>query len=66
MLARVREQVRPAGEIERVRVMLPVKPPLDATLSVELALVFASTVELVGLTVIVKSDCATSKTTLLI
>ncbi len=56
MLDGVRVQVRPvAGDIEDVRVTVPVNPLTGATVTVEVPVAPATTVTVVGLAVTVKS-----------
>jgi len=58
MLVGFKEQVRPVGTMS-VRLIVPVKPLIAATVIVEFASLFVSTVELVGLAVTLKSTPAT-------
>jgi len=58
MLVGLSEQIRPVGLVF-VRITLPVKPSIPATVIVELASLFANTVELVGFALMVKSTTVT-------
>ena len=57
-LVGLKEQVRPVGTVS-VRLTVPLKPLTATTVIVEFASRFASTVELVGLTVTLKSTPVT-------
>lgn len=59
MLAGLRAQVSPAGETDDVRETVPVKPWTGATVIVDVPVVPALSVMVVGLAVIVKSDVST-------
>ncbi len=62
MLLGVRVQVSPAGETVEVSVTVPVKPPVGATVMVEVPAAPASTLTVVGLAVTVKSAVTTGFT----
>ena len=62
MLLGVRVQVSPAGETVEVSSTVPVKPPVGATVMVDVPAAPARTLTLVGLAVTVKSPPATTTT----
>ncbi len=62
MLVGLREQVNPAGDTGEVRATVPVKPPIGATVMVEVPVAPATIVTLVGLAVTEKSIAAVTVT----